>query len=201
MTLEDDVESILSEQFNVSNESMFRVRGEIKMGNAVTAVSASGFGGLGGGGAGDSTYRACDDSMYGYDEDRGLISESDDGGGWYTNTGEKQDGVGAVDNKFDEISEHTSDEITDSDPENLVEGVTKKVKKTKTEKGGEKKKKKKKKVENAENADTKNPEKKDSGGQKLGIAQTYKKLQEETKEGPPPANTNKKAEKSAPSKK
>ena len=27
MTLEDDVESMLSEQFNASNESMFRVRG------------------------------------------------------------------------------------------------------------------------------------------------------------------------------
>ena len=61
MTLEDDVESMLSEQFNTSNESMFRVRG---------------VGNLGAGGAGDSTYR-CNDSMY--DEDRGLISESEDG--------------------------------------------------------------------------------------------------------------------------
>jgi len=95
MTLEDDVESILSEQFNVSNESMFRVRGEIKVNantaNAPSAVSASGFGGFGGG-AGDSTYRACDDSVYGYDEDRGLISESDNGD-WYTNTGEKDNAL------------------------------------------------------------------------------------------------------------
>ena len=65
MTLEDDVESMLSEQFNASNESMFRVRG---------------IGGLNGPleRGGDSTFR-CNDSMY--DEDRGLISESEDG--WY----------------------------------------------------------------------------------------------------------------------
>ena len=193
MTLEDDVESILSEQFNVSNESMFRVRGEIKVpnvqSNAPIAVSASqGFGGLGGGGAGDSTYRACDDSVYGYDDDKGLISESDDGG-WYTNTGNDKDnavGTGAAENKFDDISEHTSDEMTDSDPEeNQAEGDAPKKSKKKAERGaGEKKKKKKKKteapIENA--ADTANlkTEKKDSSSMPLGknIIQTYKKLEE-----------------------
>jgi len=144
---------MLSEQFNVSNESMFRVRGEIKMAtagqpvNVTSGVSASGFGGFGGG-AGDSTYRGCDDSVYGYDDDKGLISESDDGG-WYTNTGEKDNAVatGAAENKFDDISEHTSDEITDSDQEdNPAEGESPKKTKKKTEKCGEKKKKKKKKA-------------------------------------------------------
>jgi len=66
ITLEDDVESMLSEQFNASNESMFRVRG----------IANTNIGG--GLNAGDSTFR-CNDSMY--DEDRGLISESEDG--WY----------------------------------------------------------------------------------------------------------------------
>jgi hypothetical protein len=94
MTLEDDVESMMSEQFNTSNESMFRVRG---------------VGNLGAGGAGDSTYR-CNDSMY--DEDRGLISESEDG--WYA---DKDRADMNLDNKIDDISEHSSDECTDSDPE------------------------------------------------------------------------------------
>ena len=94
ITLEDDVESMLSEQFNTSNESMFKVRG---------------VGNLGGGGAGDSTYR-CNDSMY--DEDRGLISESEDG--W--NPDKDREGFN-IDNKIDDISEHSSDECTDSEPE------------------------------------------------------------------------------------
>ena len=92
MTLEDDNESMLSEQFNTSNESMFRVRG---------------VGNLGAGGAGDSTYR-CNDSMY--DEDRGLISESEDG--WQQDRGDIN-----IENKIDDISEHSSDECTDSEPE------------------------------------------------------------------------------------
>ena len=68
MTLEDDVESMLSEQFNASNESMFRVRG-VGQSHALGGPLERG---------GDSTFR-CNDSMY--DEDRGLISESEDG--WY----------------------------------------------------------------------------------------------------------------------
>ena len=122
MTLEDDVESMLSEQFNTSNESMFKVRGVGNLGP--------------GGGAGDSTYR-CNDSMQ--DEDRGLISESEDG--W------QQHDLN-IDNKIDDISEHSSDDVTDSDPEEAQEGVEKpkKPKKAKGEKG-EKKKKKKKKLE------------------------------------------------------
>jgi len=68
MTLEDDVESMLSEQFNASNESMFRVRG-VGQTHGVGGPLERG---------GDSTFR-CNDSMY--DEDRGLISESEDG--WY----------------------------------------------------------------------------------------------------------------------
>ena len=123
MTLEDDMESMLSEQFNTSNESMFRVRG---------------VGNLGAGGAGDSTYR-CNDSMY--DEDRGLISESEDG--W------QQHDLNIDNNHIDDISEHSSDDVTDSEPEEAQEGqepVPKKPKKAKGEKG-EKKKKKKKKLE------------------------------------------------------
>ena len=129
MTLEDDVESMLSDQFNTSNESMFRVRG---VGGNVGFLG-------GAGGGGDSTFR-CNDSMY--EEDRGLISESEDG--WYPD--KDRDGRDN-ENKFDDISEHTSDECTDSDPEEVVEGqAPKKVKKTKGEKG-EKKKKKRKKME------------------------------------------------------
>lgn len=44
MTLEDDVESMLSEQFNASNESMFRIRAGMIGTQAL-------------GGGGDSTYR------------------------------------------------------------------------------------------------------------------------------------------------
>ena len=129
MTLEDDVESMLSEQFNASNESMFRVRGIANTN-------------LGGGlNAGDSTFR-CNDSMY--DEDRGLISESEDG--WYPekDMGKNRDD----DNQIDDISEHSSDEYTDDDPEDNVDpNLPKKVKKPKGEKGEKKKKKKKKNLE------------------------------------------------------
>lgn len=64
MTLDDDVESIVSEQFNQSNESMFRIKGGL--------VAPQG--------AGDSTYRA-EDSVLGMEDDRGIVSESEDG--WY----------------------------------------------------------------------------------------------------------------------
>ena len=76
MTLEDDVESMLSEQFNASNESMFRVRG---------VGQQHGIGGAPLERGGDSTFR-CNDSMY--DEDRGLISESEDG--WYADKDQKE---------------------------------------------------------------------------------------------------------------
>ena len=132
MTLEDDVESMLSEQFNASNESMFRVRG---------------IGGLGGPleRGGDSTFR-CNDSMY--DEDRGLISESE--GGWYPEKDLDKDKNN--DNQIDDISEHSSDEYTDDDPEdNPDPSQPKKVKKPKGEKGEKKKKKKKKNLEDGDN--------------------------------------------------
>lgn len=112
---------------------MFRVRG---------------VGGLGGPleRGGDSTFR-CNDSMY--DEDRGLISESEDG--WYP---EKDRDVGKDkdnDNQIDDISEHSSDEYTDDDPDdNPDPSLPKKVKKTKGEKGEKKKKKKKKNLEEGE---------------------------------------------------
>ena len=132
MTLEDDVESMLSDQFNTSNESMFKVRG-------VAASGQAPFGGGLAGGGGDSTFR-CNDSIQ--DEDRGLISESEDG--WYADRDnqrkedqEKQD--------FGDISEHSSDEMTDSEPEIIGDQVIKKIKK-KGEKG-EKRKKKRKKAE------------------------------------------------------
>ena len=140
MTLEDDVESMLSEQFNTSNnESMFKIRGV--SGNNALAPPGGAVGG------GDSTFR-CNDSMY--DEDRGLISESEDG--WYE---DKEKGDGREDNKFDDISEHSSDDVTDSEPEEPNEpGVQpKKTKKAKGEKGEKKKKKKKKVDPAAEGAD------------------------------------------------
>jgi len=51
-----------------------------------------------------------------YDEDRGLISESEDG--WYA----EKEKEGGDDNKFDDISEHSSDDISDSEPEEPNEG-------------------------------------------------------------------------------
>lgn len=136
MTLEDDVESMLSDQFNTSNESMFKVRGVTSSGQPQLG------GGLAGGG-GDSTFR-CNDSIQ--DEDRGLISESEDG--WYPerdNQNQKNPEPGQRDD-FDDISEHSSDEMTDSDnPEIIGDAIVKKIKK-KGEKG-ERKKKKKKKVD------------------------------------------------------
>ena len=96
-------------------------------------------GGLAGGG-GDSTFR-CNDSIA--DDDRGLISESEDG--WYP----ERDNPKNPDQQqadFDDISEHSSDEMTDSDnPEIIGDAIIKKTKK-KGEKG-ERKKKKKKKVD------------------------------------------------------
>ena len=139
MTLEDDVESMLSEQFNTSNESMFRVRGVAGSSAVPSGTGGLQLGGVGGGDrGGDSTFR-CNDSMY--DEDRGLISESEDG--WNA----EKDGQGDwKDNNIDDISEHSSDEMTDSEPEEIQEGgiIVKKVKKTKAEKGEKRKKKKKK---------------------------------------------------------
>ena len=132
MTLEDDVESMLSDQFNTSNESMFKVRG-------VTASGQTQLGGGLAGGGGDSTFR-CNDSIQ--DEDRGLISESEDG--WYPERDNpKNQDQGQHDN-FDDISEHSSDEMTDSvNPEIIGDAIVKKIKK-KGEKGERKKKKKKK---------------------------------------------------------
>lgn len=72
MTLEDDVESMLSENhLNQSNSSMFRVRPGM-------------FGGQQELGNGDSTFRGQEDSILGgIENDRGdMISESEDGG-WY----------------------------------------------------------------------------------------------------------------------
>ena len=80
---------------------MFKVRG---VGNLGTGID----------GGGDSTYR-CNDSMY--DEDRGLISESEDGG-WVN---DKERGE-VIENKIDDISEHSSEEMTDSEPEEHQEG-------------------------------------------------------------------------------
>ena len=45
-----------------------------------------------------------------YDEDRGLISESEDG--WYADKDQKEL---KDDNQIDDISEHSSDEYTDDD--------------------------------------------------------------------------------------
>jgi len=181
MTLEDDVESMLSEQFNTSNESMFRVRG-------VAATGSGAAGGLqlgGAGGGGDSTFR-CNDSMY--DEDRGLISESEDG--WNA----EKDGADWKDNNIDDISEHSSDEMTDSELEEIQEGriIVKKVKKAKGEKG-EKRKKKKKKIDNeaqgAEKANASAPAREQAqtipapAGETKKVVQSYKKLQEDSKKG------------------
>ena len=134
MTLEDDVESMLSDQFNTSNESMFKARG-------VTASGQTQLGGGLAGGGGDSTFR-CNDSIQ--DEDRGLISESEDG--WYPERDNQKNQDQGQRDDFDDISEHSSDEMTDSDnPEIIGDVIVKKIKK-KGEKG-ERKKKKKKKVD------------------------------------------------------
>jgi hypothetical protein len=79
---------------------MFRVRG-VAQSHALGGPLERG---------GDSTFR-CNDSMY--DEDRGLISESEDG--WYPEKDFDKDKNN--DNQIDDISEHSSDEYTDDDPE------------------------------------------------------------------------------------
>ena len=80
MTLEADVESILSEHFNASNESMFRIRpGGLATGQNI--------------GGGDSTYRGMDDSVFGFEDEKGMISESEDGG-WYASDREGQSATG-----------------------------------------------------------------------------------------------------------
>ena len=88
---------MMSEQFNTSNESMFKVRG----------VSTIGGGYLLGGGlnAGDSTYR-CNESAQ--EDDRGLISESEDG--WYPDKENIFRHEQQPHENFDDISEHSSDE-------------------------------------------------------------------------------------------
>ena len=94
---------------------------------------------------GDSTFR-CNDSMY--DEDRGLISESEDG--WYAEKDQKEQ---PNENQIDDISEHSSDEYTDEeDPIVNADGsiLPKKVKKVKGDNVDGKKKKKKKKKANEE---------------------------------------------------
>lgn len=138
MTLEDDVESMLSDQFNTSNESMFKVR--LHSSNVAGNQLGTGLA------AGDSTYR-CNESAQ--DDDRGLISESEDG--WFADKDPKAGNPERQDD-FEDISEHSSDERTDSsggleDPQGVI--VVKK-KKNKGEKGEKKKKKKKKALQNEE---------------------------------------------------
>ena len=112
-----------------------------------------------------------------YDEDRGLISESEDG--WYP---EKDIDKQNNDNQIDDISEHSSDEYTDDDPEDNVDpSVPKKVKKSKGEKGEKKKKKKKKNLDENQGDDKGG---KENAGQSLAVGGgdqkkaniTYKKL-------------------------
>ena len=177
MTLEDDVESMLSDQFNTSNESMFKVRG-------VTASGQTQLGGGLAGGGGDSTFR-CNDSIQ--DEDRGLISESEDG--WYPERdNQKNQDQGQHDN-FDDISEHSSDEMTDSDnPEIIGDAIVKKIKK-KGEKGERKKKKKKKadqQLQSQNQNDLQGHDLQDSNaqtGEPKKLVQTYKKLEDSTRDG------------------
>mgnify|MGYP006424143437 CR=1 FL=1 len=78
-----------------------------------------------------------------------MISESEDGG-WYASDREggdrRRDGLKqANDDEFDDISEHSSDDVSDSEQEYVdAQGLSKKGKKPKGEKGERKKKKKKK---------------------------------------------------------
>jgi hypothetical protein len=155
MTLEDDVESMLSDQLANSSEqsSYFRVR-----------LHSSNVGQIGGGlAAGDSTFR-CNESAQ--DDDRGLISESEDG--WVAEKDPRK--PENRDDDFEGISEHSSDDRTDSsgvleDPQGVVM-LKKKKKKDKGE--GAKKKKKKKAV-----ADDALPDRKDEK-----LVDKYKKLED-----------------------
>ena len=137
-------------------------------------------GGLAGGG--DSTFR-CNDSIQ--DEDRGLISESEDG--WYPERDNpKNQDQGQHDN-FDDISEHSSDEMTDSDnPEIIGDAIVKKIKK-KGEKGERKKKKKKKtdqQLQSQNQNDLLGHDLQDAQtGEPKKLVQTYKKLEDSTRDG------------------
>ena len=136
MTLEDDVESILSENnLNQSNSSMFKVR---------TGILSQGID-LGGGGQGDSTFRVNEDSVLGgIDNDKAdIISESEDGG-WYQSDkdGGFQFGQKEADDELSDISENSQDD-DDYDVEIDEKGIPQKKK----AKGDRKKKKRKKKEE------------------------------------------------------
>lgn len=84
---------------------MFKVRG-------VSTIGGIGGGYILGGGfnAGDSTYR-CNESVQ--EDDRGLISESEDG--WYPEKDNIFRHEQQAHENFNDISEHSSDEQTDSD--------------------------------------------------------------------------------------
>ena len=124
----DDVESMLSDHIaGTSDGSQFKNRLQSNIGQN--------FGG--GLAAGDSTFR-CNES---HEEDRGLVSESEDG--WHPDKKKQDD---QDDNEFSDISEHSSDERSDSsgvleDPQGVI---AVKKKKPKGEKGEKRKKKKKK---------------------------------------------------------
>jgi len=98
--------------------------------------------GFGGGGqelgGGNSTYRAHEDSLLGMEDDRGVISESEDGN--YDKFHIRKQNVDS-DDELSDISENSQDDDDSSDP-----GDTGSPKKTKKEKK-EKRKKKKKKAE------------------------------------------------------
>jgi len=167
MTLEDDVESMLSEQ---SNQSMFRVK--------------AGFG-RDQGGAGDSTYRAHEDSVLGMEDDKGIVSESDDGGYLYQSENDRvlHQGDNKAEDELSDISENSQDDdSSDADPNNL-NGSPKKTKKNKGEKG-ERKKRKKKKAE-AELAKEQPPVQKDiapkgeTTDKKNPLVNAYKKLEDD----------------------
>ena len=100
-----------------------------------------------------------------YDEDRGIISESEDG--WYFDKDKAPIEGGRDDNKIDDISEHSSDDVSDSDPDNCEcqEGVPKKVKKPKEK--GEKRKKKKNKDGGGNNEKEKDKDKDGADPRKL----------------------------------
>lgn len=167
MTLEDDVESMLSENhLNQSNSSMFRVRHAHQAGLRIGEEL----------GQGDSTYRAHEDSILGMENDKDIISESDEGG-WYQS--EKDGGAyqkhGENEDDLSDISENSQD---DDDSEGDDPNGSPNKKKLK----GEKKKKRKKKKEEAEALEKQAAEKTKAENTKgKPIIDAYKELAKDTK--------------------
>lgn len=170
MTLEDDVESMLSENhLNQSNSSMFRVRHGFQGGQELQN--------------GESTFRQHEESIHGdQGNDRNYISESEDGG-WYQS---EKDGVNhfdrrEADDELSDISENSQDDY-ETDPDGADAECDQFGSPHKKKLKGEKRKKRKKKREELEGQTVPKEQPTKAEAKKDSIITAYKKLEEKKEE-------------------